>query len=186
MSAEAHEPEDHLSLAAYLVMESRSEIRHEFVAGRVVAMAGGTRRHDLAATWLAAQFFAAFTPQGCAVFPHNRKLRVDRDLYYPDLFVHCGPPGHEQWETGARVIVEVLSPDSRLRDRRDKATAYSRVPGLEAYLVVDPDQPRIEVYAPEDGEWVWRVYGPGMKVPLRDAPVDVDTLYDYVQSLAGQ
>ena len=176
-----HRPEDFFDVAAYQELEARSEVRHELVGGRVVATAGGTRAHDQAAYYVTTRF-APFAEDGCAVFPHNRRLRVGSSFYYPDVFVHCGPPGHDLYEDDAVVVVEVLSPDSRWRDRREKAAAYSRLPSLRAYLVVDPDQPRIEVYAPEGGEWTWRVDGPGSAVDLGKAVVDVDLLWAWVQT----
>lgn len=116
------------------------------------------------------------------VFPHNGKLVVDRNSSYPDVFVHCGPSGHEQYETDAVVIVEVLSPSSELRDRREKALAYSRLPSLLAYVLVDPEQPRVEVYRPGEGEWTWRVHGSGDVVDVGEATLDLDQLYAWVAS----
>ena len=74
----------------------------------------------------------------------------------------------------------MLSPSSALRDRREKAAAYVRLPSLRAYVVVDPYQPRVEVYQPEDGAWTWRVYGPGMIVTIDQLQLDVDQLYDWI------
>jgi len=176
-----HQPEDFFGFEAYQELEARSEVRHELVGGRVIAMAGGTRAHDQAAYFVATRL-SPYADDGCAVFPHNRQLRVGSSFYYPDVFVHCGPPGHELYEDDAVIVVEVLSPDSLLRDRREKAAAYTRLPSLQAYLVVDPDQPRIEAYTPEDGEWVWRVHGPGAAVELGKSSLDVDQLWAWVQS----
>ena len=148
------------------------------------AMAGGTARHDLAAFWLARRLADALEPEGCAVFPHNRKLRIDDVFRYPDVLVRCGRPADEQFETDARVIVEVSHPDSGIRDRQDKAANYARLPSLQAYLVVDPDLPRIEVFAREAGVWEWRAYGPGMTVDLGVIAVEVDQLYAYVDTLS--
>lgn len=177
----AHPPEDSFTFAAYQALEARSEIRHELVGGRVITVAGGTRAHDQAAYYVTTRL-APFAEDGCAVFPHNRQLLVGTSVYYPDVFVHCGPSDDELYENDAVVVVEVLSPSSVFRDRREKAAAYSRLPSLEAYLVVDPDQPRVEVYAPEDGEWTWRVYGPGAVVDLGKAALDVDLLWNWVQT----
>jgi Uma2 family endonuclease len=169
----------------YLALESRSEVRHELVGGRVYAMAGGTDRHDLAAFWIARRLAVAFEPRGCVVFPHNRMLRVDDVFRYPDVLVRCGRPADAQYENDARILVEVLSPDSSARDRRDKASNYVRLHSLQAYLVIDPDQPRVEVLSPEDGVWTWRVFGPGMKLDLDGWTLDVDQLYAYLAAVAG-
>ena len=79
-------------------------------------------------------------------------------------------------------MVEVLSPSSAVCDRREKAAAYVRLPSLRAYIVVDPEQPRIELYQREDGP------GPGGVRPRHDLaidelPLDVDRLYDWVAEL---
>ncbi len=176
-------PEDFLTVEGYLAMEAGSEVRHELVGGRVYPMAGGSRRHDLAAFWLARLLADAYEPLGCAVFPHNRKLRIESLFYHPDVFVHCGPSAHEQYDDDATVIVEVLSPESRTRDRREKAAQYVRLSALQAYLVVDPDEPHIEVFAPVEGVWYWRAYGPGTAVTVGPAVVEVDALHQYVQTL---
>ncbi|HVN11290.1 MAG TPA: Uma2 family endonuclease [Kineosporiaceae bacterium] len=183
-TAAGQPPEDHYSFEDYLALEERSELRHELVAGRVVLMSGGTRAHDQAAFYLAQRLNEAYSKAGCAVFPHNRKVVVDTNSYYPDVFVHCGPGGHEQYEVDAVVVVEVLSPSSALRDRREKAAAYVRLPSLKAYVVVDPDQPRVEVYQSEHGAWTWRVYGPGMIAVIDALQLDVDQLYDWVAERA--
>lgn len=177
-------PEDHYTFEAYLELEARSELRHEFVAGRVILMSGGTRAHDQAAFYLAQRLDEAYSKDGCSVFPHNRKLVVDRNAYYPDAFVQCGPGEYDQYEVDAVVVVEVLSPSSGLRDRREKAAAYVRLPSLRAYVVVDPDQPRVEVYQREDDAWVWRVFGTGMVARIDRLVLDVDQLYDWIAARA--
>ena len=179
-TAAGHLPEDHYSFQDYLELEERSELRHELVGGRVILMSGGTRAHDQAAFYMAQRLSDAYSKAGCAVFPHVRKIVIDENAYYPDAFVHCGAAGHDQYEVDAVVVVEVLSPSSALRDRREKAAAYVRLPSLRAYVVVDPDQPRVEVYQREDGAWTWRVFGPGMIVTTDELQLDVDQLYDWV------
>ncbi len=180
VTAAGHLPEDHYRFEDYLQLEERSELRHELVGGRVILMTGGTRAHDQAAFYLAQRLSDAYDKAGCAVFPHNRKLVIDQNAYYPDAFVHCGPVGHDLYEVDAVVVVEVLSPSSALRDRREKAAAYVRLPSLRAYVVVDPDQPRIEVYQREDGVWTWRVFGPGMTLAIDDLVLDVDQLHAWI------
>jgi Uma2 family endonuclease len=48
--------------------------------------------------------------------------------------------------------------------------------------VIDPDQPKVEVYRPEDSEWTWRVYGPGAVVTVGELQLDVDQLYAWVSA----
>jgi Uma2 family endonuclease len=185
VSVHASYPDDLLTVEAYLELEARSEVRHERVGGRVVAMSGGTERHDLAALSSRARLADDVEPQGCVVFAHNRLLRIDNAFRYPDVLSRCGRPASDQYENDARILVEVLSPDSSMRDRRDKASMYVRLRGLEAYVVVDPDRPTVEVLAPEDGVWVWRAFGPGSTIELAGWVWDVDQLHTYLDAVAG-
>jgi Uma2 family endonuclease len=50
------------------------------------------------------------------------------------------------------VIVEVLSPSSRITDFTVKFRDYTALPTLQTYVIVDPDRPDVVVYTrtPED------------------------------------
>lgn len=58
------------------------------------------------------------------------------------------------------LVVEVLSPGTELKDRRDKFNLYQRF-GVREYWLVDPVENFIEVYRLQDGAFVRQgVYGP--------------------------
>jgi len=61
--------------AEYLALEQRSNLRHEFVGGRIHQMAGGTERHELAIAALVRHLYPAARAARCRVFA-NRQLRV--------------------------------------------------------------------------------------------------------------
>ena len=65
--------------------------------------------------------------------------------YYPDVLVVCGRIEADSHETDLTVVVEVLSPRTEGRDRREKALAYPTARSFDAYLLVDPDRPVVEV-----------------------------------------
>ncbi len=172
-----------LTFAQYLDAEVASDVRHEYVGGRVYVMAGGTERHDLAAGLVYEALAQGARENGCRPFAGNRKLRTPAAAYYPDVLVVCGPAGHRLYETDATVVVEVLSRSTEATDRREKATQYGQLPGLGLYLLVDPDDRRVEVATVgTDGTLAWRVFGPGSVVPTRYGDLDVDALYDAIDA----
>lgn len=59
--------------------------------------------------------------------------------------MRCGQrlPGDSTRVTDPLVLVEVLSPESRSRDRATKLRAYFKLPSVQHYLIVWPDEQRI-------------------------------------------
>ncbi|MBL8155104.1 MAG: Uma2 family endonuclease [Anaerolineae bacterium] len=62
----------------------------------------------------------------------------------------CQPQGSRRLQGPPDLIVEVLSPGSRILDRRDKFRLYQRAQVRE-YWIVDPEERQIEVWQ-HDGE----------------------------------
>ena len=175
-----------LSFQGYLAAEEQSQQRHEFVGGRMYLQAGGTERHDLAASLLFRTLGDGAIAKGCRPFIHNRRLSTPMgNTYYPDILVVCGAAADPLFETEATLIVEVLSPSSTDIDRREKAGAYAQVPGLDLYILAHPDTRRLEVTRPQQGRvGTWEVYGPGGVLFTPFGNVDVDQLYNAVDALA--
>jgi len=48
--------------------------------------------------------------------------------------------------TNPRLIVEVLSPGTASRDRKEKRTAYQALPSVMEYLLIAPDAPHLTHY----------------------------------------
>ncbi|PIV87973.1 MAG: Uma2 family endonuclease, partial [Hydrogenophilales bacterium CG17_big_fil_post_rev_8_21_14_2_50_63_12] len=43
------------------------------------------------------------------------------------------------------LLAEVLSPNTEATDRREKLTAYQRLPSLREYLLIAQDEMRVEL-----------------------------------------
>src|SRR3954470_17751199 len=81
----------HYSYAEYIRLEDESPTRHEYVAGEMYAMAGGTPDHAA----LAAEVIALLVPQlprGCRTFSSDVRIRIPalNVTTYPDVSVACG------------------------------------------------------------------------------------------------
>lgn len=145
-----------LTVEEYRARERRSDVRHEYVDGRVYAMSGESRAHNQIAGNVYVRLRAAARGGPCRVWFESVRLVVNSSReYYPDVVVACGPaPDDPYFEDAPCVVVEVLSPSTRNTDRRDKGPAYRANPALRMYLIVDQPRRRVEWYSrAADGAW---------------------------------
>ena len=68
-----------MTVEEYFRFEESSEIKHEYVAGEVYAMSGGTVRHDRIATNVLVRLSLVARPGPCDVFSSNMRVEVARD-----------------------------------------------------------------------------------------------------------
>jgi Uma2 family endonuclease len=129
----------------YLQGELATEIRHEYVAGNVYAMSGGTLNHQR----VAGNFFYLIRSQlaGKPCFPTGSgfKLRValgggEQSFYYPDGMIICVPvPSDALFTDSPSVILEVLSPTTRRNDEVQKFRDYLSIPNLSTYILAETE-----------------------------------------------
>ena len=177
-------PPHTLSYAEYLALERSTDTRHEYLAGEVWAMAGGTLRHSAIKANLLIEVASALRGTPCRVYDSDAKVRVEgTDLStYPDLAVVCGPVERSSTDrhalTNPTALFEVLSPSTERWDRGGKFRHVRTLGALRQYVLVNTDLPRVEVFTRgEDGAWSFREYGPGEAFPLHDGRVAVDALW---------
>ena len=146
-----------LSPAQYLEWEEKSPVKHEYVDGEIYAMSGAKRRHNLIAANLVSQAWnAGSNRKDCQVFGSDMKVYVEahNSFYYPDVSACCDRNDREElFLTRPCFIVEVLSPSTASIDRREKRASYCTLESLREYVIVDQDQPRVEIYRRETGGW---------------------------------
>lgn len=173
-----------LGVEEYLQRELSAEARHEYVAGQIYAMTGGTLRHNTIALNIATRLRAA-AAASCNVFINDVKVRAAHDVfYYPDVVVACG--GLDDRDVALStpcLVVEVTSPSSLRIDRYEKMLAYRQIPSLRAYLIIDQDQRSVEHYRRDsEGPWEHDVLT-GSAVLALDCPhtsLSLDEMYERV------
>jgi len=142
----------------YLAGEQHSDIRHEYVAGQVFAMAGAGEKHNRISLNIAFHLRAAARGKECGVFISDMKVRVEHNnaYYYPDVMVTCDPQDTESLHKRSPcLIVEVLSPATEAIDRREKLVAYRTLPSLRYYLLVSQERRQVEFYTRDtDNRWL--------------------------------
>lgn len=175
-----------ISEAEYLVMDTASDMRYEYVGGEVYAKSGGTLRHNRITLNLASGLMQALKGRPCQVFMSDVRLKVAaaEAYYYPDVMVACGDAPFAADATQALetpvLVVEVLSPASEAIDRREKLSAYRRLPSLMEYALVSQDSRRVEIYRRQgDIGWLYLEFLPGQTVQFAavDVALPLDDLY---------
>ena len=166
------------SAADYLRWEAEQPDKHEFVAGEVFAMGGASRRHVTVSLNLASALDDALAGSPCRAYMADMKVETARDsaYFYPDVLATCDPADHQadQVMTSPCLVAEVLSPSTAAYDRGDKFAAYRGIPSLREYVLIDPDQKRVELYRRgEDGLWVLRDIQPGEPLTLASVGAEV-------------
>jgi Uma2 family endonuclease len=153
-----------MTVAEYLEMERKSEIRHEYVDGYIRAMSGETPRHNRIAGNVYRAFENRFENQPCSAYIEGIRVRVTPTQYrYPDIVALCG---EEQFDNdnppallNPSVLVEVLSPSTQEFDRREKFIEYRQIAEMTDYLLIGQDQILVIHYARQSPtQWMVREY----------------------------
>ena len=148
-----------MSVADYLDLEERSEVRHEYVDGEVYAMSGASRRHQLLVGTLYRHAFQKAAGR-CEIFLSGMQARIEARncFYYPDVFGTCDPEdGHDSYIASPCFNIEVLSPSTASTDRREKRSAYMSLKSVDEYIIVSQSRMRIDVYRRDDSPWASQV-----------------------------
>lgn len=174
--------------AEYLRFEAAAAEKHEFVAGEVYAMSGVTRWHARIVANLVARLWVATRGGPCEVISTDVKLRVASDrIYYPDVMVLCTPGNDDDLVLrDPCLVIEVTSPSTARVDRGEKLDAYRGVGSLDAYLIVDHRQRRVERHWRDDaGRWQrTEITGEGsVPLPCPEIALTLAEIYEGVELL---
>jgi Uma2 family endonuclease len=176
-----------MSADEYLVWEATQQERHEYWDGEVVAMSGGTKKHNRVSFNSSKVLDAALAGTNCEVYINDIKVQVQANCkyFYPDVVVTCDERDRDaQLVQYPCLIVEVLSPSTEAIDRGQKFTHYRRFTTLREYILIQPEQPIVEVFSKNiAGKWELAEYGIDDVILLESigCPIAVKDLYDRVK-----
>lgn len=180
-----------LSEDAYLAEEAVSSMRHEYVAGHLYAMTGGTLRHNLITGNLFALLRDHLRGAPCRIFVNDAKVRIAKQqaYYYPDLVVSCADSlrtisGAELVVEAPVLIIEVTSPSTEGIDRREKLLAYRTLPSLREYVLIAQDRAEVELHAWQ-GDTAWEITTLTPGDPIVFGSVDLRTSFEAVYEDSG-
>jgi Uma2 family endonuclease len=136
----------------YLRLEAKAKRKHEYLGGIIHAMAGGRNVHNLIAGNVFGTLFSRLQGKKCDPYNSDTKVRVRMTsgqirFYYPDVQVICDPnPADETFQDKPVLIVEVTSRSTWRTDHVEKFEAYSNIPSLVWYVLVDSYRCEVRVY----------------------------------------
>jgi len=150
----------YISIPDYLALEEQSEEKHEYEAGQIRAMSGGTINHGRIGTNMTVALSNSLGKSDCEALHNDIRVWIETasSFVYPDAMVVCGEiETAEQDEhsiINPTLIVEVLSKSTESYDRGDKFHKYCALPSFKEYVLIDQNKPVIDLlYREEPGYW---------------------------------
>jgi len=179
-------------MTTYMAWEDEQTERHEYLAGEVFAMSGGSDAHYTIIGNAFSEIRTRLAGNPCRTFIAGMRIRVDAAdaIFYPDVFVTCDArdrmPEANLAKSHPSLVAEVLSDSTAAYDRGRKFELYQRIPELQEYLILEQDRIHADLFRKNaEGLWVLHPAGEndtlelssiGINLPLAQLYVDVDFL----------
>lgn len=183
-----------ISPEEYLIREDKAQEKSEFIDGYVVSMAGTSVPLERISRNLVSELHFSLKNKSSEVFSSEVKVAIGhkKAFYYPDAMVVCGDlsyaRGRNDMIDNPILIIEIISPESEIRDRGEKFLSYQTLPSLQEYVLISQNQVNVEIFSKDEKGWRYNRYSDldgkiafqsvGVEVALRD-------LYDRVEMEMG-
>ena len=174
-----------MSVEEYLRTELDSPVKREYVGGFVYplhAQAGVSQEHSRITLNITLALGRDAVRSGCRLHTTDMRLYIAEQnaYYYPDVMLACGSshPGRF-FESAPCLLIEVLSHSTAAIDKVAKYTAYTALPSLQTYLIVEQDERRVYAYQRGPEGWAMREWvGAGdIPVPCLGTNLTLDDVY---------
>jgi Uma2 family endonuclease len=181
-----------VSVKNYLSTEEIARTKSEYIDGWVRAMTGATNRHNQVSGNCFLAIATALKGKPCQAYNPDTKLRIRTEskkrFYYPDLQVVCESNlPTETFQDRPVLVIEVLSPSTRLYDLDEKLTAYTQIPTLQYYLILEQHQP-IAILLRRNGSLFERLQLEGIDavidLPMLGISLSMRDIYDRIEFTA--
>jgi Uma2 family endonuclease len=147
-----------MSIEDYIRLEQQSLHRHEFVNGQLIEMPGEKDINNEIAGLIYVFFIMHVKSKGFSVYMNDVKVGLPdkTKYYYPDVFItrEAKTEANQYIKYEPELIVEVVSPSTHITDTVDKYMAYTTIPSLKYYLIVEPETVYVTLYSKNsEGKW---------------------------------
>jgi Uma2 family endonuclease len=170
------QPEPHRnSIEEFLPILRASDVKLELIDGAIMGFAGGTAAHSILSTRIVS-ILGSVAKKGCQVFNSDMAIqRADAPTYmFPDASYTCEAFDPDTTRIIAPIlVVEVISPESAVRDRIEKLDTYQAMPTVQEYLLVDSRRIWACVYRRFDRMWTETIYSLEDTIELFSLPVQI-------------
>ena len=143
----------------YLARERKALNKSEYRDGRIYAMPGASRKHNLITGNTFVEIHLQLRNRACEVYPSDMRVKVSSTgtYTYPDVVVVCDEPhfedGHFDVLLNPTFLIEVLSPSTAAYDRGEKFRRYQYLDSLCEYVLISQDRVRVEHYLRQEQGW---------------------------------
>jgi Uma2 family endonuclease len=172
-----------MSVQEYFALEERNpETRYEYIDGYVYMMAGGTINHDTIKSNMERILWSLLRGSKCRTYSSDMRVFVSETRYYhPDVTVGCDPAdrGTKTMIQFPRLVIEVLSPTTETKDRREKLRDYTACSTIEEYLLVDSRSLRMEIYRKMGKKWLYEAFQPEDDIELASLDIQFPVMAAY-------
>ncbi len=149
-----------MTLEEFLEWEEKQPERYEYINGKIYAMAGALRPHQIIAALTTTQLNIQLEDTDCVATESDTGVLLEDHYVYPDVTVVCGEDEFYEKRKDVilnpTVVIEVLSPSTEKYDRTDKFYAYQQIETLQAYLMLWQTKPIAELYTRQEDGLPWR------------------------------
>ncbi len=134
----------------YLRYEITADCRHEYVNGQLFEMPGDKDDHNMMAGSVALFLHKKLAHTGWSVYIKGVKVSVPdgNSYYYPDVFLtdEERTKANHYVKYRPTLITEIISGTSHITDTVDKYIAYTTIPSLQYYLIIEPETVYVMLY----------------------------------------
>lgn len=168
----------------YVRIPEEPGYRFEVLEGMLIREPSPTTHHQRVVFALSRQladFFECFDPEGELFIAPLDVTLTSRNVVQPDILFISGSRRSimrpERIDGPCDLVVEVMSPSNRRKDRLRKLEIYRRV-GIPHYWLVDPEENTLEAFVLKDERYVLAAAGgPGDRFAHPDFPgLDLDLI----------
>jgi Uma2 family endonuclease len=172
-----------ISVEEYLRLEQTSDIRHEYVDGVLVAMAGESQEHEEIVLNIVETLHPVARAKGCRLYTKNIKLHSTPERYsYPDVMILCDPKREDGIEFEPCFILEVLSDSTAQTDLSKNLQEYTAIASLERYVIASQTARLVIIYSRFANGWqVQTLENSGeIDIPCLGVLLSLEQLYENV------
>lgn len=180
-----------VSVEEYFFMLEKSDVKLEYRAGKVVAMAGAQAPHNIIAGNMLGELFACLKKAGCRIVGSDQLVKIESCNRYtfPDLVIVCQKAIYEKARNGLdalenpEIIIEVASESTELYDRTDKFKCYQTLQSLKEYVLVASTKKQVEVFRRHNhNEWILHIYDENDNlIKIGNCEVALNDIYNNVE-----
>lgn len=147
---------DFVTLEDYFAIAAESERKVEYIDGEIFYMPGVTNIHGEIQINLAIAL-AHLRGAGYKLLSSDVSVQCAPSIvFFPDLIAVRSPARYAGEHTdllNPALVVEVISPSSRYRDRSVKLPRYLAMPSMEHVLIIEQDFVAVEHHRRAGGNW---------------------------------